>query len=117
MGQVAKDKIEIGVVLQGGGALGAYEFGIRAFGRGRKQVRDFGKVIDIRLIAAPLPLHTVVTARREFGSFGDKTQAGEHGFTVSLCYRLPFGAPCSLPPCGQGNRTSEGPSYCAGMKI
>ena len=27
MGQVAKDKIEIGVVLQGGGALGAYEFG------------------------------------------------------------------------------------------
>ena len=27
MGQVAKDNIEIGVVLQGGGALGAYEFG------------------------------------------------------------------------------------------
>jgi NTE family protein len=27
MAQVAKDKIEIGVVLQGGGALGAYEFG------------------------------------------------------------------------------------------
>jgi len=27
MGQVAKDKIEIAVVLQGGGALGAYEFG------------------------------------------------------------------------------------------
>jgi len=27
MGQVAKDRIEIGVVLQGGGALGAYEFG------------------------------------------------------------------------------------------
>jgi NTE family protein len=27
MGQVAKDQIEIGVVLQGGGALGAYEFG------------------------------------------------------------------------------------------
>jgi NTE family protein len=27
MGQVAKDKIEIGVVLQGGGALGAYESG------------------------------------------------------------------------------------------
>ena len=27
MGQVAKDKIEIGVVLQGGGALGAYEYG------------------------------------------------------------------------------------------
>jgi NTE family protein len=27
MGQVARDKIEIGVVLQGGGALGAYEFG------------------------------------------------------------------------------------------
>jgi len=27
MGQVAKDTIEIGVVLQGGGALGAYEFG------------------------------------------------------------------------------------------
>jgi NTE family protein len=27
MGQAAKDKIEIGVVLQGGGALGAYEYG------------------------------------------------------------------------------------------
>src|SRR5437879_5256254 len=27
MGQVAKDNVEIGVVLQGGGALGAYEFG------------------------------------------------------------------------------------------
>ena len=27
MGQVAKDNIEIGVVLQGGGALGAYEYG------------------------------------------------------------------------------------------
>src|SRR6266571_3539858 len=27
MGQIAKDRIEIGVVLQGGGALGAYEFG------------------------------------------------------------------------------------------
>jgi NTE family protein len=27
MAQVAKDKIEIGVVLQGGGALGAYEYG------------------------------------------------------------------------------------------
>jgi NTE family protein len=27
MGQVARDNIEIGVVLQGGGALGAYEFG------------------------------------------------------------------------------------------
>ncbi|MBR1234194.1 patatin-like phospholipase family protein [Bradyrhizobium sp. AUGA SZCCT0182] len=27
MGQVAKDTVEIGVVLQGGGALGAYEFG------------------------------------------------------------------------------------------
>lgn len=27
MGQTAKDKIEIGIVLQGGGALGAYEFG------------------------------------------------------------------------------------------
>lgn len=27
MGRVAKDKIEIGIVLQGGGALGAYEFG------------------------------------------------------------------------------------------
>lgn len=27
MGQAAKDKIEIGIVLQGGGALGAYEFG------------------------------------------------------------------------------------------
>ena len=27
MGQVAKDKIEIGIVLQGGGALGAYEYG------------------------------------------------------------------------------------------
>jgi NTE family protein len=27
MSQVAKDKVEIGVVLQGGGALGAYEFG------------------------------------------------------------------------------------------
>ena len=26
MGQVAKDNIEIGVVLQGGGALGAYEY-------------------------------------------------------------------------------------------
>ena len=61
-----------------------------------------GKVNDIRLIAAPLPLHAVVTARGELGSFGDKTQAGEHGFTVSLCYRLPFGAPCSLPPCGGG---------------
>jgi NTE family protein len=27
MGQIAKDKIEIGIVLQGGGALGAYEYG------------------------------------------------------------------------------------------
>lgn len=27
MGQVAKNKVEIGVVLQGGGALGAYEYG------------------------------------------------------------------------------------------
>ena len=27
MAQVAKDKIEIGVVLQGGGALGAFEYG------------------------------------------------------------------------------------------
>src|SRR5258708_12734647 len=27
MGQAAKNEIEIGVVLQGGGALGAYEFG------------------------------------------------------------------------------------------
>ncbi len=27
MGQVAKDQVEIGVVLQGGGALGTYEFG------------------------------------------------------------------------------------------
>ena len=27
MGQVAKDTVEIGVVLQGGGALGAYEYG------------------------------------------------------------------------------------------
>jgi predicted acylesterase/phospholipase RssA len=27
MGQAAKNEIEIGIVLQGGGALGAYEFG------------------------------------------------------------------------------------------
>jgi hypothetical protein len=29
-------------------------------------------MIDVRLIAAPLPLHAVVTARREIGSFGNQ---------------------------------------------
>ena len=52
---------------------GGHQFGIRPFGSCGKQVGDLGKVIDIRLIAAPLPLHAAMTARREIGSFGNKT--------------------------------------------
>jgi hypothetical protein len=58
-----------GVVQPAGG----HQFGIRPFGRYRKQVRDLGEVIDIRLTAAPLPLLAGVPPRREIGSFGDKT--------------------------------------------
>ena len=51
---------------------GRNEFGVGAIGRSRKQVRDLGEVVDVRLMAAALARHPVVPARGEFGGFGDE---------------------------------------------
>jgi hypothetical protein len=51
---------------------GRNEFGVGAIGRGRKQVRDLGEVVDVRLMTAALARHPVVAARGELGGFGDE---------------------------------------------
>jgi hypothetical protein len=57
---------------------GGDELGIRAIRRGTKQVRDFSEMVDIRLIATPLPRHANMPARGKLSSFGDEAERREH---------------------------------------
>jgi hypothetical protein len=86
-----------GVVQPAGGD----KLGIRTIGRGGKQVRNLGEVIDIGLVAAALALHAGVAARGALGSFGDKANSRQHGVTARLLSQA-LGSLRSLPPCGGG---------------
>jgi len=51
MGQAAKDEIEIGVVLQGGGALGAYEYGaIDALLELMDKIKGSGRIVRLAAV-------------------------------------------------------------------
>jgi hypothetical protein len=61
---------------------GRDEFGVDAVSDLSEDVCDFGQMIDVRLVAPPLPRHAIVPARREIGGFGDEAQAGKHCVTA-----------------------------------